>query len=95
MADRARYLARHLIARMANLEAAARAEGTASIDRRQRRTLVEKVLAVELGLTDSTIVALVESAVPHVAPDDRGLDREVAALADFLRRHLGAQLTET
>jgi hypothetical protein len=95
MADRAHYLARTLIARLASLEASFTEDGRGEPDRRQRIETIEKVLAVELGITDSTTLALIEAAVPHIKPEKHSPDREVATFAEFLRRRLGRQLTES
>ena len=94
MADRAHYLARTLIARLANLEASAAEDGRGGPNRRQRIETIEKVLAVELGITDGTTSALIEAAVPNVAPLKYGHEREVAAFADFLRQRLARELAE-
>jgi hypothetical protein len=55
---------------------------------------IEKVLAIELGITDVTTVGMVESAAPNceVAPAP---ERERAAFAAFLRTRLGAHLSES
>jgi hypothetical protein len=95
MADRAQYLARTLIVRLANLQAIFAEDGRGEPDRRQRIETIEKVLAVELGVTDGTTLSLVEAAVPHLQVGKRAQDREVAALAEFLRERLGALLTES
>ena len=92
--DRAHYLARTLIARLANLEQSLAKDGRAEPERRQRIEVVEKVLAVELGITEGTTMALIEAAVPHLKLAKQSPDREVANLADFLRRRLGRLLTE-
>lgn len=96
MVDRAHYLARTLIARFTALDAALREDaGPREALRSRRVDLVAKVLAVELGITDSGTLAVVESALPGAIAGDRAAtDREVAALAGFLRKHLGRQLAE-
>lgn len=90
MADRAHQIARTLVARMIALQGAADA---VEAERRQRVALVEKVLAVELGVTDGATVALVEAALPR-AVRERVPDRELAGFADFLRQRLARQLEE-
>lgn len=95
MADRADYLARTIIRRLAHLQANFAEDGRGEPDRRQRIEAIEKILAVELGLTDGTLMALVETAVPLAPPTRRVTDQDVAAFAEFLRRRLGAQLLET
>jgi hypothetical protein len=95
MADRAHFLARTLVSRMANLEEVLREDANSRSESAARRTqLVEKVLAVEVGVTDGTLVALVESALPRKIGAEPVPDRDVARFADFLRERLGAQLTD-
>ena len=94
MADRADYIARTLIARLANLQASFAEDGRGEPDRRQRIAAIEKVLAVELGVTDGTITASIEAAAPNLAAVKQARDREIAAFAEFLRRRLGLQLAE-
>ena len=93
MVDRAHYLARTMIARLANLRASFAEDGRGEPDRRQRIDAIAKVLAVELGVTDGALLALIESAVPH-SQGGKVTDREVSAFADFLRVRLAAQLEE-
>lgn len=89
--DRATYLARALIARMRNLAEidldAPAADALRSDSRREEQ--VAKVLAVETGIVDGATVQLVASALPTVDLQRESTDREVAELADFLRRRLG------
>jgi hypothetical protein len=92
MADRAHYLARTLIARLTNLHASFAEDGRGEPDRRRRIEAIEKVLAVELGITDGTIMAMVESAAPNLSAVKRSPDQEIAAFADFLRQRLARQL---
>jgi hypothetical protein len=92
MADRADYLARTLIARLTRLQESLAEDGRGEPDRGQRIVAIEKVLATELGVTDSTTMALIEAAVPNLKAVKPARDQEVAAFADFLRRRLGAQL---
>jgi hypothetical protein len=94
MADRAQYLARTLIARLANLQAIFAEDGRGEPDRRQRIEAIEKVLAVELGVTDGATLSVVEAAVPHLQAGQRAHEREIAGLAEFLRGRLGALLAE-
>ena len=94
MADRAHYLARTLVSRMASLEEVLREDAKAHGEVAARLTqLVEKILAVEVGVTDSTLVAVVESALPRRIGRQPVPDREIARFAAFLRERLGAQLT--
>lgn len=95
MVDRAHYLARTLIARVTALKAASCEDATPREALRSRRVeLVAKVLAVELGITDGATLAVVESALPGAVEGSRAAEREVAALAGFLRKHLARQLAE-
>lgn len=93
MADRAQYLARTLIARLANLQSILAEEGRGEPDRRQRIEIIEKVLVVELGITDATTLGMIEAALPDVNGRHPVGDREVAALAEFLRLRLGSVLS--
>jgi hypothetical protein len=95
MADRADYLARTMIARLTNLQASFDEDGRGEPDRQQRIEAIEKVLAVELGITDGTTLAVIETAVPNLKAARQAPDQEVATFADFLRRWLGPQLTES
>lgn len=63
-------------------------------DRAPRIALVEKILAVELGVTDGATVAAVESAMPRAIGRERVPDRDLAAFADFLRQRLARQFEE-
>lgn len=92
MADRAQFLARTLIARLARLRANAAEESRGEPDRQQRIATIEKVLAVELGVTDGATIAMVEAAAPQGRPDARAADRELQAFAEFLRARLAPQL---
>jgi hypothetical protein len=95
MVDRAHYLARTLIARLANLQQSFAEDGRGEPERRQRIEVIEKVLAIELGMTDGTTMALIEATVPHLKTDKQSADRDVAAFAEFLRRRLAPLLTDT
>ena len=66
MADRAQYIARTLIARLANLQASFLEDGLGEPERRHRIEVIEKVLAVELGITNGASSALLEAAAPNV-----------------------------
>ena len=94
MADRADYLARTLTARLRNLEESFAGDGRAEPERPKRIEAIEKVLAIELGVTDAATIALIESAVPRAKSAERANDRELAAFAAFLRKHLAARLAE-
>ncbi|MEO6005211.1 MAG: hypothetical protein ABIZ04_21865 [Opitutus sp.] len=94
MADRADYLARTLLARLTNLQATLAEDGQPRPDRRQRIEAIEKILAVELGLTDGATMALIEATVPGVEPGHRTADRDLSGFAEFLRRRLGSRLDE-
>ena len=94
MADRADYLARTLLDRLANLQAALAEDGQPQPDRRQRIEAIEKILAVELGITDGATLALIEATVPGVKTGQRTPDRDLTGFADFLRLRLGSKLDE-
>ena len=94
MADRAQYIARTLIARLANLQASFLEDGRGEPDRRHRIEVIEKVLAVELGITNGASSALLEAAAPNVKASNQIPEQEIAAFAEFLRRHLGTHLAE-
>ncbi|HEY1107984.1 MAG TPA: hypothetical protein VGE76_05105 [Opitutaceae bacterium] len=95
MVDRAHYLARTLISRVTAIEVAAREDAGPRDARRGRRLeLVAKILAVELGVTDGATIAVIESALPEMIDGHRPTDRDVDALAGFLRKHLGHLLAE-
>jgi hypothetical protein len=89
MADRADYIARTIMTRLAHLQASFAEDGRGQLDRRQRIAAVEKVLAIELGITDGITAASVEAAAPNIAAIGRGgLDRERTAFAAFLRERV-------
>lgn len=91
--DRAHYLARTLLARLLALRASFAEDGRGEPDRAQRVATIEKVLAVELGVTDGATLGMIEAALPDLKTlPAAARDREVAALAELLRRRLGAQL---
>lgn len=92
MADRADYLARTLTTRLAHLHQRFAEDHRGEPDRRQRIEVIEKVLATELGVTNSATLALIESAAPSVRTEIHGAPRELAAFADFLRQRLAAEL---
>lgn len=93
MVDRAHYLARTLVARLANLAANEAEDGRGEPDRARRIATIEKVLAVELGLTDGATMSVVESAAPS-GGKRRVTSDEIEAFAEFLRRNLGTRLEE-
>jgi hypothetical protein len=82
MPTRSRYLAKVLIER-ARLQAEADGRGFPADAELGR--LVEKVLAVEEGVTDPAKVRTVAEALPRTI---RPTDRELAELAAFLDRYL-------
>ena len=94
MADRADFLARTVMTRLKNLKARFAEDNLGEPDRRQRIEVIEKVLAVELGVTDSTTMALVESAAPAASASERESHQELSQFAAFLRKHLRDQLSE-
>lgn len=94
MADRADYLARTLISRLATLQAGYTEDGRGEPDRRQRIEVIEKVLAVELGVTDAATMSVIEAAVPNLRVA-RAAGRETAVFAEFLRQRLARQLAES
>ena len=93
MADRAQYLARTLLNRLAQADDVG--PEPLHVERERRVAMIEKVLAVELGVTDGATISLVETALPLVRPRHGFTDREVATLADFLRERLSRALAET
>lgn len=93
MSDRAHYLARTLMARLARLHASCAEDGRGEPDRRERIDAIGKVLAIELGVTDGTTLALIDAAAPHVGTT-KFSERDVAGFAAFLRTRLGSLLTE-
>ncbi len=94
MADRAQYLARTLVARIRRLQAGFAEDNRGEPDRRQRIEAIEKVLAVELGITDGATLALVEAAIPALRGAEPVPERELAGFGEFLRQRLGRHLTE-
>jgi hypothetical protein len=94
MSDRADYLARILITRLTRLQANCEEDGRTEPDRQERIQVIEKVLAVEAGVTDGTTIALVEATAPTFKSGTRAPDREVASFAAFLRQRLRDQLTD-
>lgn len=95
MADRADYLARTLMTRLLHLHARCAEDRRGDPDRRQRIEVIEKVLAIELGVTDSSTSALVESAAPSPLPENLRSGRELSEFAAFLRQRLATPLAET
>ena len=95
MADRADYLARTLITRLANLHERFTEDGRGEPNRAERIEVIEKVLAVELGVTDSRTLALVDAAMPVRSKVEHGSSRELSEFARFLRQHLREQLTQS
>lgn len=94
MSDRADYLARTLIARLASLRASFAEDGRGEPERQRRLETIEKVLAVELGITDGAMLSLVEAAIPLPRGPRAAADRDVSEFAAFLRQRLHAQLAE-
>jgi hypothetical protein len=92
MSDRADYLARTLSTRLAQLRARFAEDRRGEPDRQARLAVIEKILAVEFGLTDAATLAGIEAAAPSFAAAETTSPREQAALAEFLRRHLAAHL---
>lgn len=82
MPTRSQYLAKVLIERTRHQ---AEASGRAFPADAELGQLVEKVLAVEEGVTDSAKVRTVAEALPRTV---RPTDRELAELAGFLDRYL-------
>jgi primosomal protein N'' len=95
MSDRADFLARTLIARLTALQVSLAEEGRRELDRTQRLATIEKILAVELGVTDGAVQSAVEAAAPSLQAVRQAPERETAALADFLRQRLAAFLVES
>lgn len=92
MADRADYLARTLTTRLAHLHQRFAEDRRGEPDRRQRIETIEKVLATELGVTNSATLALIEAAAPSVRSEVHRTQRDVEAFADFLRQRLATEL---
>lgn len=90
MPDRADYLAKTLLIRMRSLEGVMH-EDTAATEpgkARRRTELVEKILAIEAGVTDGVTIKTVEAALPTIAPERATSPREQSEFAAFLRRRL-------
>ena len=94
MPDRADYLARTLMSRLSRLHAVFAEDRRGEPDRGQRIAAIEKVLAIEAGVTDAVTLSLIEAAVPTPDRGGRSSDRDMAEFAAFLRRRLAAQLSE-
>lgn len=92
MSDRADYLARTLAKRLAHLRARFAEDHRGEPDRPARLAVIEKILAVELGVTDAVTLAGIEAAAPSLATAETLSPREQAAFAEFLRRHLASHL---
>ncbi len=90
MADPASYLANQLLQRLRELELilGEDAAGDAHDGSKRRQELVAKILAIQAGVTDWSLVQLVVSALPTISPKREISDRERTELADFLRRQL-------
>ena len=90
MPTRATYLARLLVSRLRQLEAAMLDDAAPDEfeDSKRRQELVAKILAVEEGITDGPTVQLVTIALPRVDPNSATPDRDVAELANFLSEQL-------
>jgi hypothetical protein len=87
--DRADYLAKTLLTRLRSLEGVMREGGeqSESAQDRRRTELVEKVLAIEAGVVDGSVVRTVLSAMPTVHREPFS-DKEKAEFAAFLRQRL-------
>lgn len=94
MVDRAHALARTLLARLTNLHAGFAEDRRGAPDRAQRIAAIEKVLAVELGVTDAATLAAIEAAAPSCDPARRVTASESAEFAGFLRQRLRAELSD-
>ncbi len=94
MPDRADHLARTLLTRIDRLRTLTREDGRREPDRGQRLAVIEKILAVEVGITDSTTLATIEAAVPDETTARQSPDRELAIFAAFLRRRLATELDD-
>lgn len=89
MPDRADYLARQLLTRVAAFEGDARDERELAT---ARERLVTKVLAGEAGIVDGATVQLVAAAMPDAAARQHGSERAARDYAAFLRERLGTRL---
>lgn len=90
MPDRATYLARTILSRVRSLEGVLSEDGVRQdADRAARRAqLIEKILAIEEGVTSGATVRLVSTALPRVTSEQATSDREVDEFASFIRREL-------
>lgn len=95
MPDRADHLARTLFSRLDRLHAISAEDGRGEPDRAQRIAVIEKILAVDLGVTDPTTLATIEAAAPDRTTARQSPDRELASFAAFLRRRLANELELT
>ena len=90
MADPASYLANQLLQRLRELELILGEDAVGDVHEgsKRRQELVAKILAIQAGVTDWSLVQLVVSALPTISPKREISDRERTELADFLRRQL-------
>jgi len=88
MTDRATYLSRRLLNRLADIESSADVSTNESDGATLRREAIAKVLAVEEGITDGTTLALVAAGVPFMARDRAPSSRDIESFAAFLRERL-------
>lgn len=90
MPDRATYLARTILSRMRSLEGVLTEDGVRpdSIRAARRTELIEKILAIEEGVTAGPTVQLIAMALPRISRETATSDREVEEFAALLRREL-------
>ncbi|ATC65718.1 hypothetical protein CMV30_18160 [Nibricoccus aquaticus] len=88
MTDRATYLSRRLLSRLADVESAGGFSPDESGGAALRRETIAKILAVEEGITDGATIALVAGAVPFLARGRELSSRDIEGFAAFLRERL-------
>lgn len=93
MIDRADFLARTLVARLRNLEERFAEDSRDAPDRGQRIAAIEKVLAIELGVTDGSTISLIEAAAPSAKSLQHQSSSDLSNFAEFLRVRLRDQLS--
>lgn len=94
MPDRADFIARTLLTRLADR---VRDEPPVSISAPDipfdlKEALVTKVLAVELGVTDSATLQAIAQALPRLTASRPATDRDANELAAYVRKRLAAFL---
>ena len=88
MTDRAVYLSRRLLGRLADVESAADSLPNDADVANLRREAIAKILAVEAGITDGITIGLVAAAVPFMTSKRPPSRRDIESFAAFLRERL-------